>query len=162
MADDPFSIPLPPSPLTAASPNTNLSNKVFDPEKEAKKGLEMIDFMYDDDNTNVNDKSEPSNDRSDLVPSPPLPILYPLFKHDIKEVPNPKIKSKNKQILNDSMASDNLADQDSDIMLPNAHFDPSSCPVTLALGHQTNKVNRAIPSTGPKAKLEKIWPIPCW
>ena len=53
------------------------------------------------------------------------------------------------------MASDNLADQDSDIMLHNAHFDPSSCPVTLDLGHQTNKVNRAIPSTGPKSKTGK-------
>ena len=48
MADDPFSIPLPPSPLTAASPNTNLSNKVFTPEKEAKKGQEMIYFTYDE------------------------------------------------------------------------------------------------------------------
>ena len=95
MADDLFSIPLPPSVLTAASSNTNLSNKVFDPEKEAKKGLEMIDFMYDEEYTNVNEKSEPSA-HSDLVPSPSLPILYPLFKHDIKEVSSPKIKSKNK------------------------------------------------------------------
>ena len=70
----------------------------------------MIDFMYDEDNTNFNDKSEPSNERSDLVPSPPSLILYPFFKHDIKEFPNPKNKSKNKQILNDPLACDNLSD----------------------------------------------------
>ena len=154
MADDPSSIPLPTSPLTDASPNTNLYNKVLIPEKELKKGLEMIDFMYDEDNTNVNNKSEPSK-CSDLVPSPPSPILYPLFKHDIKEVPTPKNKSKNKQILNDSLASDNLSDQEGDTMPPNADFDPSSCPVTLTVAHQTNKVKRAIPITGPKSKTGK-------
>ena len=94
IADNPSSILLPTSPLTAASPNTNLSNKVSTPEKELKKGLEMIDFMYDEEYTNFNDKSEPSNAHSDLVPSPPSTILYPLFKHDIKEVTNPKINPK--------------------------------------------------------------------
>ena len=115
----------------------------------------MIDFMYDEDNTNVNDKSEPSNERSDLVPSSPSPIPYPLFKHDINEVPTPKNKSKNKQILNDSLSSDNLSDQEGDTMPPNAYFDPSSCPVTLTVAHQTNKVKRAIPITGPKSKTGK-------
>ena len=115
----------------------------------------MIDFMCDEEYTNFNNKSEPSNECSDLVPSPPLLILYPLFKHDIKEFPNPKNKSKNKQIVNDSLASDNLSDQDGDTMLPNAYFDPSSCPVTPALVHQTNKVKRAIPITGPKSKTGK-------
>ena len=65
MADDPFSIPLPPSPLTAASPNTNLSNKVFTPKKEAEKGQEMIDFTYDEEYTYVDDNSEASNACSD-------------------------------------------------------------------------------------------------
>ena len=155
MADDPFSIPLPPSPLTAASPNTNLSNKVFTPEKEAKKGQEMIDFTYDEEYTNVDDNSEASNACSDLVPSPSVLILYPLFKHDIKEAPNSTNKSRNKQKLNDSLTSDNLSDQDGDIMLANAYFDPSSRPVPPALVPQTNKVKGAIPITGPKSKTGK-------
>ena len=115
----------------------------------------MIDFMHDEECTNLDDNSEPSNACSDLVPSPSLLILYPLFKHDINDAPNSKKKSRNKQKLNDSLASDNLSDQDGDIMLPNAYFDPSSCPVPLALVHQTNKVKGAIPITGPKSKTGK-------
>ena len=76
MADDFFSIPPFPSPLTAASPNTNLSNKVFTPEKEAKKGQEMIDFMYDEDYTNHDDNSVPSSACSDSNPLPYVLILY--------------------------------------------------------------------------------------
>ena len=53
------------------------------------------------------------------------------------------------------MASDNLSDQDGDIILPNAYFDPSSRPVPPALVHQTNKVKGAIPNTGPKSKTGK-------
>ena len=80
----------------------------------------MIDFMYDEEFTNVDDNSEASNACSDLVPSPSVLILYPLFKHDIKEAPNSTNKSRNKEKLNDSLASDNLSDQDGDIMLPNS------------------------------------------
>ena len=85
--------------------------------------------MYDEEFTNVDDNSEPSNACSDLVPSPSVLILYPLFKHDIKEAPNSANKCRNKQKLNHSLASDNLSDQDGDIMLPNAYFDPNSHPV---------------------------------
>ena len=45
----------------------------------------MIDFTYDEEHTNVDDNSEASNACSDLVPFPSVLILYPLFKHDIKE-----------------------------------------------------------------------------
>jgi hypothetical protein len=162
MVDNPFSILLPPSPLTAASPNTNHTNKVFTPEKEAKKGQEMIDFMHDEDYTNLDNNSEPSNACSDLVPSPSLLILYPIFKHDINDAPNSKNKSRNKQKLNDSLAGDNLSDQDGNIMPHNAYFDPSSHPVPLALVHQTNKVKGAIPIHVQSQKLGKSWPIPCW
>ena len=115
----------------------------------------MIDFMHDEECTNLDDNSEPSNACSDLVPSPSLLILYPLFKHDINDAPNSKKKSRNKQKLNDSLAGDNLSDQDGNIMLPNAYFDPSSRPVPLALVHQTNKVKGAIPITDPKSKTGK-------
>ena len=40
-------------------------------------------------------------------------------------------------------------------MPPNEDFDSSSCPVTLTVAHQTNKVKRVIPSTGPKSKTGK-------
>ena len=141
--------------LTAASPNTNHTNKVFTPEKEAKNGQEMIDFMHDEEYTNVDNNSEPSNACSDLVPSPSLLILYQLFKYDINDAPNSKNKSRNKHKLNESLAGDNLSDQDGNIMLPNVYFDPSSCPVPLALVHQTNKVKGAIPITGSKSKTGK-------
>ena len=65
MADDPFSIPLPPSPLTAASPNINHTNKVFTPEKTTENGQEMINFMHDEDYFDPDNNSGPSNACSD-------------------------------------------------------------------------------------------------
>ena len=65
MADNPSSIPLPPSPVTAASLNINLSNKVLSPEKTMENGQEMIDFMHDEDYTNHDNGSGPSNTCSD-------------------------------------------------------------------------------------------------
>ena len=76
MADDLFSIPLPPSPLTAASPNLNHANKDLTPEKTMENGQEMIDFMYDEDYTNHDDNSVPSSACSDSNPLPYVLILY--------------------------------------------------------------------------------------
>ena len=135
MADDFFSIPPFPSPLTAASPNINHTNKVFTPEKKTENRQEMIDFMHDEEYTDLDCYSAPSNACSDLVPSLTLLILYPLFKNDLKEVPNSNNKSRNRQKLNDSLAGDNLSDQDGNIMLPNVYFNPSSRPVPLTLVH---------------------------
>ena len=59
--EQPLSIPLPPTPLTAASPYINHTNKVSTPEEEAKKGREIINFIHDEEYTNVDDNSEPSN-----------------------------------------------------------------------------------------------------
>ena len=122
------------------------------PEKTTENGQEMINFMHDEDYSDPNNNSGPSNACPDPFPSPSLLILYPLFKNNIKETKN---KSRNKQKLNDSLAGDNLSDQDGNIMLPSAYFDPSSRPVPLALVHQTNKVKGAIPITGPKSKTGK-------
>ena len=92
MSDDPFSILHPPSPLTAASPNINHTNKVFTLEKTMEIRQEMIDFIPDEDYNNHDNDSVPSKTCSDLVPSPSLLILYPLFKNDIKETKtNPEI-----------------------------------------------------------------------
>jgi hypothetical protein len=150
MADDPFSIPLPPSPLTAASPNINHSNIDFTPEKTTENGQEMIDFMHDEDYTDPDDNSGPSYACSDLFPSPSLLILYPLFKNDIKETKN---KSRSSQKLNDSLAGDNPTDQDGGIMLPNAYSNSSSHPVLAALVHQTINDKDAVSIAGSKSKI---------
>ena len=85
MADNPFSVPLPPSSPTAASPNIKHINKVFTPEKTTENGQKMINFMHDEDYSDPDNNSGPSNACSDPFPSPSLLILYPLFKNDIKE-----------------------------------------------------------------------------
>ena len=61
MADNSFSIPLPLSPLTAASLHLNHTNKVLTPEKAMEDGQEMIDFMHDEDYTNHGSYSVPSS-----------------------------------------------------------------------------------------------------
>jgi hypothetical protein len=112
----------------------------------------MINFMHDEDCPDPDNNSGPSNASSDLIPFPSLPILYPLFINDIKETKN---KSRNRQKLNNSLAGDNLSDQDGDIMLPISFFDPSSHPVLLASVHQNNKVKEAVPIAGSKSKIVK-------
>ena len=84
-------------------------------------------------------------------------IPYPLFKNNIKEVLHIKNKSRNRQKLNDSLAGDNISDQDGDTMLPNMYSDSSSHPVPLASVHQTNKVKEAVSIAGSKSKIgEKL------
>ena len=122
MADDPFSIPLPPSPLTAASPNITQTNEVSTPEKRTENGQEMINFMHDEDYSDPGDDSGPSNACSDPFPSPSLLILYPLFKNDITET---KSKSRSSEKFNDSLAGDNPTDQDGNNMPPNKYSNPS-------------------------------------
>ena len=106
--------------------------------------------MHDEHYTDPGNDSGQPNACSDLFPSPSSLILYPLFKNDIKETKN---KSRNRQKLNDSLASDNILDQDGDIMLANAYSDPSAHPVLLAPVHQNNKDKGAIPITGSKSKI---------
>ena len=154
MADNPFSIPLPPSPLTAASPNINHTNKVFTPEKTTENGQEMINFMHDEDYFDPDDVSGPSNACSDSFSSSSTLMLYPLFKNVIKETKN---KSRNSQKLNDCLTGDNLSNQDGDIILANTYSDPSSHPVLLASVHQTNKVKETVSIAGSKSKIgEKL------
>jgi hypothetical protein len=129
MADDPFSIPLPPSLLTAASPNINHTNKVSTPEKTTENGQEMINFMHDEDYSDPDNDSGSSNACSDPIPSPSLLILYPLFKNDIMETKN---KSRSSQKLNDSLADDNPTDQVGDTMLPIEYSNPSSHHILVA------------------------------
>ena len=147
MADNPFSILLLSSPLTAASPNINHTNKVLSPEKTTENRQEIINFRHDEDYTDPDNSSGPSNACSDLFLSPSSITLYPLFKNDIKETKN---KSRNRQKLNDSLAGENLSDQDGAIMLSNAYPNPSSHPVPLASVHQTNKVKEAVSIVGSK------------
>jgi hypothetical protein len=129
------------------------------PTKTTENGHEMINFMHDEDYTDHNNNSGPSNTCTDLDPSPSLLILYPLFKNNIKETKN---KSRNRQKLNDSLAGDNLPDQVDDVMLPYLHSNPSSHLALLASVHQTNKVNRAVSIAGSKSKVGKNWPTSCW
>jgi hypothetical protein len=153
MSNDPFSILHPPSPLTAASPNINHTNKVLTPEKATENGQEMINFMHDEDYSDPNKDSGPSNACSDPFLSPSLLILYPLFKNDIKETKN---KSRSSQKLNDSLAGDNLSDQDGDIMVPISYSNPSSHPVPVASAHQTNNVKEAVSIAGSKSQIGEI------
>ena len=152
MVDDPFSISFPPSLLTAATPNINHTIKVPTPEKTTENGQEMLKFIHDKDSTDPDNNSGPSNASSDLIPSPSLPIIYPLFINKIKETKN---KSRNRQKLNDSLAGESLSDKDGDILLPIALLDPSSHPILLASVYQTNKVNEAVPIAGSKFKIGK-------
>ena len=152
MADNPFSILLPPSPLTAASPNINYSNEVLTPEKTTENKQEMINFTHVEDYSDPHDNSGPSNAFSDPFSSPSSLILYPLFKNDIKETKN---KSRSSQKLNDSLTGDNTTDQDGDIMLPNAYSNSSSHPVPLASVHQTIKVKETVSIAGSKLKIGK-------
>ena len=115
-----------------------------------ENGQEMIDFRHDEDYTNSDNNSGPSNAHSDSFPSPSLLILYPLFKNNIKETKN---KSRNRQKFNDSFADDNLSDQDANIILPNANSNASPHPVPLASVHQTNKVKGAVAIAGLKLKI---------
>ena len=84
-------------------------------------------------------------------------FAYPIstIQKNIKEVLHTKNKSRNRQKLNDSLAGDNLSDQDGDIMLANAYSDPSSYHVPLALVHQTNKVKETVSIAGSKSKIGK-------
>ena len=65
MVDNPSSILLPLSLVTAASPNINHTNKVLTSEKTTENGQEMIDIMHDEDYTNHDNDSGPSNACSD-------------------------------------------------------------------------------------------------